>query len=209
MYTPNSMQRCQRLVCSRKRAIIFISVVVCVIIAIAAIAAFAHPSCRRCECISASPAPNGSVDNKSTEEPLLSTSGKPFPWTSIRLPEWIQPLSYDLFIHPNLSTFQFNGTVSMLFSVSKATDFVMFHVKTLKLGSYELFEMLADGQRGSRIEVVEYLECVKLELIHLQLRANIVPQKVYQLRDVYSGTLTDSLTGFYRSSYETRSREKR
>jgi len=209
IYTPNSLQRCKRLVCSQKRAILFISIVVCVIVAIAAIAAFAHPASPQFACIAATSAPNVSDDSKSTVGPLLSTSGKPFPWTDIRLPETVEPLSYELFIYPNLSTFHFDGNVTMSFSVHKPADFVLFHVKRLKISSYELFEMSADGQTGDRVEVVAALECVKLELFHLHLRSNVVPQKVYQLRVKYSGNLTDSLTGFYRSSYETSSGEKR
>jgi len=209
MYMPNSLQHCQRLVCSRKRAIVFISAVVCLIVAIASIAAFAHSSPPKHRCISNASGSSGSEDKKSKVEPLLSTTGKPFPWTSIRLPDTVRPLSYELFIHPNLSTFHFNGTVTMSFSVSKSTDVLLFHVKAAKISSYELFEMSADGQTGSEVEVVEALECVKLELFHLQLESSIEPQRLYQLRVVYSGQLTDSLTGFYRSSYETRSGEKR
>jgi len=209
IYSPNSLQRCQQVVCSRKRAILVISIVVCVIVAIAAIAAFAHPSSPQSECVSATSAPNGSDDKQSTVEPLLSTNGKPFPWTNIRLPEIVEPFSYELFIHPNLSTFRFSGNVTMSFSVSKPTSFLLFHVKTLKISSHELFEMSDDSQTGNRVEVVEALECLKLELFHLQLGSDIMPQKVYQLRVQYSGMLTDSLTGLYRSSYETKSGEKR
>jgi len=206
IYAPNSLQR---LVCSRKRAIVFISVVVCVIVAIAAIAAFAHPSSPQFGCRAITAGPNGSDVNKSTAEPFLSTTGKPFPWTSIRLPEIIEPVSYELFVHPNLSTFQFDGNVSMSFSVSRSTDFLLFHVKTLQINSFELNELSSDGRTGDRVEVAEALECVRLELFHLQLTSKIVPRKMYQLKVDYSGKLTDSLTGFYRSSYETRSGEKR
>jgi len=209
MYTPNSLQRCQQLVCTRKQAIIFISAVVCVIVAIAAIAAFAHSSSPQCVHILATTARNESGDKKSTVEPFLSTNGKPFPWTSIRLPNTVHPLSYQLFIHPNLSIFNFVGNVTVSFSVNASTDFLLLHVKSMKVSLCELFEMSTDGQTGSRVEVIEALECVKLELFHLQLASNIQPQKVYQLRVAYSGMLTDSLTGFYRSSYETRSGEKR
>ena len=210
MYTPNSLQRCRRMVCSRKHAIVFISVVVSVIVAIAAMAAFAHPSCRHCQCSSpATSAQNESGQQKSTVEPLLSTNGKPFPWTSIRLPDSVHPLSYELFIHPNLSTFRFDGKVTMSLSVDKQTDFLLFHAKSVTISSYELFEVSVEGQTGNRVGIVEALECVKLELFHLQLASNMEPQKQYKLKVEYSGKLTDSLTGFYRSSYETRSGEKR
>jgi len=211
IYTPDRLQKCKQLVCSRKRAVVFISAVVCVIVAIAAIAAFAHPASPQYGCLSPTAAPDVSRDDESTAdaEPFLSTTGKLFPWTSIRLPDTVSPLSYQLFIHPNLSTFHFDGNVTMSFSVSKPTDFVLFHVKRMNISSYELLEMSADGQAGSGIEVVEALECIKLELFHLKLKSNILPQKTYQLRVVYCGLLADSLTGFYRSSYETRSGEKR
>jgi len=209
IYTPNRMQRCQQLVCSQKRAVVFISVVVCMIVIIAAIAAFAHPSSPQYGCISPTSAPDALSDDRKTAEPLLSTTGKLFPWTNIRLPDTVKPLSYELFVHPNLSTFRFDGNVTVSFSVNKLTDFLLFHVKRMNISSYQLFEISSDGHAGNSIEVVEALECVKLELFHLKLESNILPQKVYQLRVVYSGLLTDSLTGFYRSSYETRSGEKR
>ena len=209
IYTPNRRQRCQQLVCSRKQAVIFISVVICLIVAIAAIAAFAHPASPQYECLSPTTVPNATSDDKSTEELFLSTTGKPFPWTSIRLPDTVEPLSYELFVHPNLSTFHFAGNVTMSFSVTKMTDFLLFHVKRMNISSYKLFEISADGTTGSSIKVVEALECLKLELFYLKLKSNILPQKGYQLKVVYSGLLTDSLTGFYRSSYETSAGEKR
>jgi len=209
IYTPNRLQRCQQLVCSRKQAVVFISVVVCLIVLIAAIAAFAHPASPQYVCLSPPSTVNASSDDKSTEEPLLSTTGKPFPWTSIRLPDTVKPLSYELFVHPNLSTFHFAGNVTMSFSVTKMTDFLLFHIKRMNISSYQLFEMSADGTAGNSVEVVEALECLKLELFYLKLKSSILPQKLYQLIVVYSGPLTDSLTGFYRSSYETSSGEKR
>ena len=210
MYTPNNLQRCQRLVCSRKHSIIFISAVICIIVAIAAIAALAHPSRPYYGCTSGAAAANGSADDKSLSvKPLLSTTGKLFPWTSIRLPAAFKPVSYELFIHPNLSTFHFDGNVTITFIVSTTTNFMLFHVKTLNITSYELFETSVGGRTGDRVKVVEALECIKLELFHLKLASNILPNRLYQLRVVYSGMLTDSLTGFYRSSYETQSGEKR
>jgi len=197
----------QRIVCSQKHAILFISTVVCIIVSIAAIAAFAHPS--GTHCIAAISARNVSDASKKSQGLLLATNGKPFPWTSIRLPLTVEPLSYELFIHPNLSAFHFDGNVTVSFSVSKRTDSLLFHAKRLEISSYELFEVSVGGQTGNRIEIIEVLECVKLELFHLQLMSNILPQRKYQLKLQYSGKLTDSLTGFYRSSYETRSGEKR
>jgi len=209
IYAPNHVQRCQRLVCSHKQAVVFISIVVCIIVIIAAAAAFSHPSRMQHGCMSTSSASNVSDDKKKKVELFQSTSGKPFPWTNIRLPDVVMPLSYELFIYPNLSTFRFDGNVTMAFSVNKQTDVLLFHVKKLKIISYQLLELSTDGHAGSTVNVIEALECVKLELFHLKLGSNILPQKVYELRVQYSGMLTDSLTGFYRSSYETKSGEKR
>ena len=187
-----------------------ISMIVCTIIIIADIVAIAFVYPPHHADTSNTAAANGSADDESPSvKPLLSTTGKLFPWTSIRLPAAFKPVSYELFIHPNLSAFHFDGNVTMTFTVSKTTDFVLFHVKTLIITSYELFETSVGGLTGDRVNVVEALECIKLELFHLKLASNILPNRTYQLRVEFSGILTDRLTGFYRSSYKTQSGEKR
>jgi hypothetical protein len=43
-----------------------------------------------------------------------ATNGEPYPWNSLRLPDFVKPLRYNLTIHPNLTTYDVKGKVVII-----------------------------------------------------------------------------------------------
>jgi hypothetical protein len=208
VYDPNSLQRCQQLVLSRGRAIFIVSVLVGIFFIIALIAAFARPGLTACDNQTAS----SSTDADHTAgQPTaaIATNGKPFPWNNIRLPESVIPLTYELFMWPNLTLFRFDGNVTVLLDVKTATDFIIFHSKELTIQSCKVTKVSAQNTLERTVRIIQTLEYVRNEQYYLQLESQLLPGEKYQLLIEFNGTLTDSLAGFYRSSYETLSGEKR
>lgn len=198
MYEPS---KCQQLVCSPRKTIFIVSLFVGFIVLIALIAAFARPGGND-NCHLTTPPP------ESVPIPVTvptATNGEVFPWTAVLLPVSVVPSTYDLFMWPNLTTFRFTGKVSMLVVAVKDTDFVVFHSKELKLLSKSVYHV--ESQKP--IEIIKDLEYVTHEQIYLKLTSPLVAKQHYRLNVEFEGNLTDSLAGFYRSSYETRSGEKR
>ena len=182
-----------------------VSIIVGLFFVISLIAAFARSGTPLC---SNSTASSSHEDDRSSNQPAvaIATNGESFPWNNIRLPESIVPVKYDLFMWPNLTMFQFNGNVSVLLDVKKSTDFIIFHCKELTVHSSTVTRVSSSGEA---IRVVRMLEYVRNEQIYLQLESNLIAGEKYQLLIEFNGTLTDSLAGFYRSSYDTKSGEKR
>lgn len=58
-----------------------------------------------------------------TSSQSIATNGEPFPWMDIRLPAFIVPIRYDLFMHPNLTTFTNKGNVDILLRVKQKRKF--------------------------------------------------------------------------------------
>jgi hypothetical protein len=59
----------------------------------------------------------------------MATNGEAFPWDDIRLPSFIQPVRYDIELTPNLTSLWVKGIEKFFFTVSKETNFIVFHSK--------------------------------------------------------------------------------
>ena len=204
MYEPaRPGQRFQQLVCSQNRAIVIVCGAAVFVIVIALIAAFARPSSSsldgsQCALTTEAPPPDKKDDG-------LATNGEKFPWTDIRLPSHIKPLEYDLFLHPDLNTFLFKGQVGITLKAEDTKDFLIFHMKHLNYTTI----VLAEKKGGKVLENVKVLEYPAYEQVYLQTKQQLQKDKSYVLTISFNGELSDSLVGFYKSSYTTKAGEKR
>jgi len=170
---------------------------------VALIAALARPpyQCQKLDAVA--------VANSDTT-PLTSSNGQTFPWNSIRLPTDVIPLAYDLFIHPNLSTFTFTGSTSILILVKRTTNSFLFNANNLTLTSNELYQWNPETEtRVTKMAISKLLENKKHEQIYIETWEELTAGQQYLLMVEYTGYCGDGLAGFYRSAYETPSREKR
>ena len=206
-YEPTGSQHCKQLICSPRKAVFAVVFFVLIAVVIALIAALARQA-SPCE----SPTPAPSVE-KAQPTKAIATSGDPFPWTKIRLPTYITPLSYKLFLHPNLTTFRFTGNVKISFTVSKPTNFIIFHSKNLTIHTSDIYHTKNDDGvtlvDTKEINIVNQLEYVNHEQIYIEVDRDLQVDRTYLLRLNFEGILSDGLMGFYRSSYETKAGEKR
>jgi hypothetical protein len=61
-----------------------------------------------------------------------------YPWKHIRLPKDLHPDRYKLWIHPNLTTLKFAGTVEIDVHVTKETNLVVLHQQGLNITYFTL-----------------------------------------------------------------------
>jgi hypothetical protein len=195
VYEPNHLQRCQQLVCTKSRAVLIVLGLVLLSLIFALIAAFARPSCVDLT----TPSP---IQQLTTTAPL-STSGEPFPWRSIALPDTVAPESYDLQLNVDLDqeSFDYTGKIAMRIFVKKDTDFIVFHSKNLTIEEgYTLVE-IDDDTELKEIPIEKMLETTSNEQIYMKLGQTLKALKRYQLKLEFQGELSNGLVGFYRSSY--------
>ncbi|KIH67222.1 peptidase family M1 [Ancylostoma duodenale] len=69
---------------------------------------------------------------------------KDFPWKSFRLPRNVVPLSYNLTIHPNITTHNVTGSLAIDLKVLNSTKLIVLHAEDLVMTS---FSMSVNGKR--------------------------------------------------------------
>uniref|UniRef100_A0AAY4CMT3 Aminopeptidase n=1 Tax=Denticeps clupeoides TaxID=299321 RepID=A0AAY4CMT3_9TELE len=137
--------------------------------------------------------------------PPVSTNGQTFPWNSMRLPNTILPLHYDLLIHPNLTRLAFKGAVSIKLSVQQDTEVIVMHSKDLQISKTALLN--PDGSVNGSLQLLEYPEYQLIALLteHTVLKSG----NVYSLYMEFAANLSESFHGFYKSTYRTSKGEVR
>lgn len=112
-----------------------------------------------------------------------------------RLPGDARPLSYDLTLLPDLSAGKFDGWVNVTVKVTGFRKDLIVHSKNLTINEVRLLR--GDGRHMRVISVNEVQED---EVLIVTTREKIFPDTYYLFLG-FEGSLTDRLTGFYRSEY--------
>ena len=135
----------------------------------------------------------------------LATNGEVFPWPDIRLPPNVHPVHYELFLHPNLTTFAMTGSVEILLTVDRETNFFVVHSKDLNVSEVTVFTVT-----GKPIEVKKFLLSKNQEQLYIELTNPIMPSvRNYTLKVTFERILEEKLEGFYISSYNDSSFDRK
>ena len=121
--------------------------------------------------------------------------------TEYRLPASVQPLHYDLYLHPNLETDTFSGHVNITLEISQARNYVNLHVKNLSVTHTKLFSVTHNDAE----EVVPLSEAFEYEpnqfwVVKLDGKDSLRPG-TYKLYLEFNGRLDNGILGFYKSVY--------
>ncbi|XP_051160347.1 endoplasmic reticulum aminopeptidase 2-like isoform X1 [Leptopilina boulardi] len=190
-------------VCSQKKALCIATVVFGILFAISLIIAFAGPQ-NDCPCAGEKPA-NLEINEDEEGGELLATNGEVFPWNNVRLPSFAHPTRYIITIHPNLTTLEVKGQVTIEFFVDKETNFIVFHSKNLTIN-----EKMVQDRKGHRLKIAKLLEYPKHQQVYLELEESKFRKKAnYTVHLRFVSKLKNELEGFYLSSYVTSDGEKR
>ncbi|XP_006013192.1 endoplasmic reticulum aminopeptidase 1 isoform X2 [Latimeria chalumnae] len=136
----------------------------------------------------------------------VATNGQPFPWNKMRLPEGIAPVHYEVFLHPNLTTLNFLGSVKIEINVKWETSWVILHSKSLEIikASIQREGGSVQSERPARI-----LSYPPYEQIALLPAEPLAADENYIINIDYAANLSKSFHGFYKSSYRTKDGEER
>ena len=117
-----------------------------------------------------------------------------------RLPTTLSPDKYYIYLHPNLTTQNYTGQVTIQIRVVKDTDYIILHsrghvINDVHLKRLPLFSNIV-------MEPLEILNCKSSDMISFHFDSELLKDELYQLEINYSGDLTFSLGGFYLSKYK-------
>uniref|UniRef100_A0A671RLC6 Aminopeptidase n=1 Tax=Sinocyclocheilus anshuiensis TaxID=1608454 RepID=A0A671RLC6_9TELE len=136
----------------------------------------------------------------------LATNGLPFPWSKVRLPNYIVPVHYHLLIHPNLTTLRFNGSVKIEIDVKNNTNWVVLHSKNLKIFTATVLDEHEAHLSDKVLSVLEYPSHEQIAIFSPKI---LTSGEKYFLYLEFGAPLSDGFYGFYKSTYKTKAGETR
>lgn len=125
---------------------------------------------------------------------------KSFPYKEILLPKDLIPERYQVYLHPNLTTFDFHGGVKIDITCKNPTRNILLHMKRLNITSYGV-----DDASGNHLSVLRVAQSKKLEQYLVEMNEELKKGEKYTIQLDFNGHLSDTMAGFYKSSYKTKS----
>ncbi|XP_046689288.1 LOW QUALITY PROTEIN: endoplasmic reticulum aminopeptidase 2-like [Homalodisca vitripennis] len=192
-------------VCSQKRALCIATVVMAILFTISLIIAYAGPQAE-CPCAGEKPASLDGEDEEGVRNVIpIATNGEIFPWNNPRLPTFARPTRYHMHIHPNLTTLDVKGQVTIDFNVEKDTFFIVLHSKNLTITD----KMVTTDRKTNRLQIARFLEYPNGQQLYLEMKEKFRRRVNYTLIMRFATRLSRELEGFYLSSYTTKDGERR
>lgn len=121
-------------------------------------------------------------------------------WRNFRLPDYINPVHYDLEVKPLLEEDTYTGVVSISINVSKPTRHLWLHIRETWVTKLPVLQRPS----GEQVPLRKCFEYKKLEYLVVEAEQELAPsddQGPYRLTLEFAGWLNGSLVGFYRTTY--------
>ncbi|KAF2355490.1 Peptidase M1 membrane alanine aminopeptidase N-terminal [Trinorchestia longiramus] len=128
-------------------------------------------------------------------------SSKALPWEeNSRLPETVLPLHYLLYLHPDLDTKLFSGSVSIEMNSTETRDYFLVHSKGLTLSNTQLLQQQPDDS-WVPVALLDQFAYTPNEFWVMQTEVP-VPAGQYKFSCSFNGSLANNgIVGFYNSTY--------
>ena len=171
--------------------------------------------------------PRESVTNR--QRIIANKEGK-FPWGSLRLPQTLFPIKYNITLDTDLKAFHVKGKVGILIKCAKPTANIILHLKDMNVVKTAVFEKKQEDasvdtqdvheddelnqrsekrQQDTELDVQGTMSNKTLAMFLIRVNEELVSGKTYMIYIEFNYPLTDKLVGFYRSSYTAKNGEKR
>uniref|UniRef100_A0A8C9TAW6 Aminopeptidase n=1 Tax=Scleropages formosus TaxID=113540 RepID=A0A8C9TAW6_SCLFO len=136
----------------------------------------------------------------------MASNGLPFPWSKLRLPNYVIPIHYHLLIHPNLTTLSFTGSAKIEIDVKNDTNWIVLHSKNLTITMATILDESEAYQSEKILPVLEYPLHEQIAIFSPKI---LIAGEKYFLHLEFAAPLADGFFGFYKSSYKTKTGETR
>ncbi|XP_071654206.1 endoplasmic reticulum aminopeptidase 1 isoform X2 [Temnothorax longispinosus] len=196
LHRRNFYERANEVVRCSERTTHCVLCICCLVLLVASLIIALAPFRTGCTCLQEDL--SKAMDDEENAVPRME-NGEVFPWDNIRLPAFAHPIRYNITMHPNLTTLEFRGRVTIEFFVDEETKFIVFHSKNLTIKE----QIVKDDQE--ELKIAKLLEYPKREQLYLELEDTSFRKKNnYTLYLSFNSTLNSTeLKGFYFNSYIT------
>ncbi|XP_052837377.1 endoplasmic reticulum aminopeptidase 2 isoform X4 [Drosophila gunungcola] len=187
-------------VCSQRRALLVAGIVLGSLLLTAIIIAYAGPQ-NDCSCGSKTVS-GYETDEENNTQPFnpIATNGEPFPWLEKMLPTSVRPLRYMVTIHPNLTTLDVKGQVTIDLHVEKETNFIVLHIQDLNVTEKAI---VTPGPKGYALKIVKVLEFPPRQQLYIEVKEKLKKKSNYTLNLRWYSKLNPEPEGFYVDQYES------
>ncbi|XP_021205416.2 aminopeptidase N isoform X1 [Bombyx mori] len=187
-------------VCSQRRAVCLTVLAFATIFATSLLVVYASPQ-PECPCAEETTLivgqPPTDADNvaSSANKERIASNGAVFPWRGARLPTFVIPKHYSLWLHPNLTTGELRGEVSIDLKVDRDTTFVVLNVRDMNVTERALFK--SGGSLGPKISRV--LDYPQADQTYIEFKEKIRRKYNYtlSLRFITRLERSDKQRGFF------------
>ncbi|XP_006869398.1 PREDICTED: glutamyl aminopeptidase [Chrysochloris asiatica] len=121
-------------------------------------------------------------------------------WKNFRLPDFINPVHYDLQVKPLLEEDTYTGRVTISINVSAPTRHLWLHLRETRITQLPMLKK----PNGEQVQVRRCFEYKKQEYVVVEAEEELLPStgnSTYLLTLEFAGWLNGSLVGFYRTTY--------
>lgn len=202
--------------CTRRKALIFSSVSAVVLFTVALVAVFARPSSSSEDHYDStekrSPFEDAIFEVEQQDESIYKDkTGQPFSWQRIKLPSNIKPVHYRVHLRPDLSTFEFSGNVKILVKCIENTRTIYFHTRDLHITRHHVYTLPTYDENFEELQKTTNSgrESPKLQMFAVELKNELQAGEYYIVYVEFKASLSKGLSGFYKSSYKTKTGETR
>lgn len=116
-----------------------------------------------------------------------------------RLPNALKPLSYNLYLHPDINTGNFTGQEMISIQVLEETDEIILHSNKLIISN-----VYVNGY-----EVESYSLDEVREFLVIKMKTTLKIDTTINLGIIFEGQMLNKIVGLYSSTYTTPEKEKR
>ena len=115
--------------------------------------------------------------------------------TSYRLPKNVRPLSYDVYLKPNFKTFTFEGDVKITVEVLEDTSEIILHTNKQNIS------LITISGTDTEVNITEANIDYDKHFLIINSTSNFSADTEYNISITFTATLSEDMSGFYRSSY--------
>lgn len=202
--------------CTRRRALIFSSVSAIVLFSVVLVAVFARPSSSSEDQYDftdkRSPLEDEILEIDEQDENIYTDEfGEPFSWQQIKLPSSIKPVHYHVHLRPNLTSFEFSGNVKVLVKCTQNTRTIHIHSRDLHIRGHHVYTVPTNNEDFEELPKASNSgrKSSKLQMFAIILEEELKAGEYYIVYIEFTSSLSNGLSGFYKSSYKTKSNETR